>query len=162
ARPPSRARRTRGARGPSPDRRSPRRQRGSRGPRRPDRPCSSACLPLDPHAGQSRSLPVEPHGELEVAGAERNDVGAGPHGLDRDRLQRPSLERGERFRHFAGRAPELAPGGKPAIDAERGLLAARPVESTKPAGLEPELEQLLQRRSILLTNLALTKRREER
>src|SRR5262249_55403559 len=87
--------------------------------------------------------------------------GAGPDRLDRDRLQRSSLEGTERFRHFAGCAPQLTAGGKPAIDAERRLLPARPVESTEPAGLEPELEQLLQRLGILLADLALTDRREE-
>src|SRR5204862_3154526 len=99
---------------------------------------------------------------LQPLGSDRHEVRARPDGLNRERLERLPLERGERLGHRARGAAELPATGKPAIDPERGLLAAGAVQLPQAARLEPELEQLLERLGLLVAELALVDRRDER
>ena len=77
-----------------------------------------------------------------------------PDRLQGHALEAAALERGDRVGHGPGGLAQLAPARKLAVEPERGLLAAGPVERAQPAALQAQLEQLLERLGVVARDLA--------
>ena len=139
--------------GPSPSRARPAAadDERRRGPRGRGRPCSSACRPSQtPTLDRRAPCRSRRSDSSSSSGGEGERERARPDRLERDRAQLAPLERTQRVGHLAGALDELRSAGELAVDGQRGLLAARPVERADPPALEPELEQLLERRGVLV------------
>src|SRR5207253_7483027 len=96
--------------------------------------------------------------ELEAFGGDRHAVLAGPDGVDRDTVERPTAERFEGRVQLARRPREGASLRQPAEERQRRLLSLRAVDRAEAPGLEPELEQLAQRRGVVTFDASLVDR----
>ena len=123
-----------------------RRRRGTAAARGRGTPCSTACRPprrprfraARPGGRGARSSSSSP------AASERENA---PGPTARSATERSSRPASAASASVTSRAlsARLRPSRQPPVDAQRGLLAARPVEGPHPAALQAELEKLLER-----------------
>ena len=106
-------------------------------------------------------MPVEPQRELELAGRERQRERTRTHGAELDRAELTPLERTERLADLRGALDDGCSAGEAPVEAERRGLAARPVQGANPPALQAELQQLVERRRVLLADLALGRRADK-